>query len=417
MRPRSALRAAWATVLLLGVTLTATRASAAGFRIGNDDKHLRVSMLLQGWGSLTPEGAPDGKSLSTELYLRRMRLLFFGRVTKWVHFFVETDSPNFGKNGDTDVNMFIQDAWVEINIHPAFQIDIGMVLAPFSHHGMQGAVSLHSLDYHSALIKYPRGSHKVWRDWGVMVRGLVLKRHIGYRLALLNGVHGGAADPRNHQDWPRLTARITLNVFESESGPGTGGFFWDGLYLKKTRRGMISPRRVLSFGVSADWQRDLNVTRRLGESDPSLDTFVDFRQDYFALAADAFFDLPLTPSRLFGLSGQVNFYYYDHGNRRPLADGDSRSFYGLGPGGGEYTGYGLSSEVGFRYDQWACVVSVDWFEATKIDGPDGDHLAVYGGFNWWWRGHATTFKLQAGAARTAGGNFTPLVILQAQLLL
>jgi len=410
---------AWLLVLLalgLGAALQAPPALAAGFRIGNDDKHLKVSALLQGWGTLTPEGAPDGRSLSTELYLRRMRLLFYGQVTKWVHFFVETDSPNFGKNGDTSVNMFIQDAWVEFNIHEALQIDVGMVLAPFSHHGMQGAVSLHSLDYHAGLIKYPRGGHKVWRDWGVMVRGLLFKRHLGYRLALMNGVHGGNADPRNPADWPRLTGRLTVNVFESESGPGTGGFFWDGLYLKKTARGLVSPRRVLSFGVSMDWQRDLNVSRNVGESDPSLPSFVVSRDDYLAVAADAFLDLPLTRDRRWGLAGQLNFYYYDHGSRRNLTDGLSGSFYGL-DGGSEYTGYGFLGEVGIRYDQWEVVANVDWFDATRADGSEGDLLSVYGGFNWWWRGHATNIKVQAGATKLGGGDFQPLVILQAQLLL
>ncbi len=417
MRSTTTKRAPVATCLILGAMLLSTPASAGGFTIGDEDKNLRVAMLMQGWGAFTPEGAPDGESLGTEFYLRRMRLLFFGRITKWVHFFVETDSPNFGKDGNTDVNMFIQDAWMEFSIHEALQINVGMLLTPFSHHGMQGAVSLLSLDYHSALIKYPRGSHKVWRDWGIMVRGLFLKRHLGYRVSVQNGVHGSTADPRNPQDWPRLTARLTFNVFESESGPGTGGFFWDGLYLKKTKRGMISPRKILSFGVSVDWQRGLNVTRNNGEVDPGLDTFVDARTDYFALAADAFLDLPLTSSRKLALNGQMNFYYYDHGDRRALADGSSRSFYGLGAGGGEYSGYGFSSELGLRYDQWAGLVSVDWFNATQADGQQGDHLAIYGGFNWWWRGHATNFKLQAGATRIAGGDFQPIVILQAQLLL
>ncbi len=62
-------------------------------------------------------------------------------------------------------------------------------------------------------------------------------------------------------------------------------------------------------------------------------------------------------------------------------------------------------------------MSVDWFDAIRADGQQGDHLALYGGFNWWWRGHATNFKLQAGATRTAGGDFKPIVLLQAQLLL
>ena len=197
---------------------------------------------------------------------------------------------------------------MELNLHDALQIDVGMLLVPFSHHGMQGAVSLHSLDYHAGLIRYPTGSHMVWRDFGVMVRGLLWEDRVEYRLAVLNGVRGGADDPRNPNDWPRLTARLTFNLFDAEGGSGTGGFFYDGLYLEKKDGAVVSTRRILSLGLSADWQKDLNV---------DLDTngATERRGDYFALSVDLFWDLPLDTSRRLGLSGQVNFYYYDHGDR------------------------------------------------------------------------------------------------------
>lgn len=416
MHYRSSRTLGSAVALVLTTVICGAAPASAGVKIGNDDKNLQLSLLLQGWGAFIPEGAPDGKSLEKDFYLRRMRLLFYGNITKWIHYFVETDSPNFGKGGDTSVNMFIQDAWVEFNLHPAVQISAGLILPPFSHHGMQGAVSLNSLDYHASLVKYPRGTNKVWRDWGAMIRGVLLKDRIEYRLSVTNGAHAGAADPRNPSDWPRLTGRLTINVFESESGPGAGGFFWDGIYLQKTAEGLISPRRILSFGVSVDWQRNLNVTRALGETDPTQPTFVDRRADYVAVAADVFLDLPLIASRLLGLTGQINFYYYDHGDRRSLADGVSRSFYGV-VAGSEYSGYGLLSELGIRYREYGAIFSVDWFQAQKSDGDQGNLLSVYGGLNWWWRGHETNVKVQAGATKTSGGAFQPLVLIQVQLLL
>jgi hypothetical protein len=404
-------------LLALLLTLSAPGASrAAGLKIGDDETYLKIALLLQGWAAFSDEGAPDGESLDTDFYLRRMRILLFGQLNDKVKFFVETDNPNFGKQGDFSMNTFIQDAWVEFNLDPALQIDVGMLLAPFSHHGMQGAVTLHSLDYHAALIKYPQGSHKVWRDYGVMLRGLFLSDMLEYRLAILNGVHGGPADPRNPHDFPRLTGRLTFNLFDSESGPGTGGFFWDGIYLKKTDAGVVSTRKIASLGASIDWQKDLNVHRNVGVTDPAADDFVESRSDYWAVAADVFVDLPLSEDALLGLTGQVNFYYYDHGDRRSsLADPPSRSFYGI-QGGGEYTGYGLMSEIGLRYDAYEALLSVDWFEATKADGDEGDYLAVYGGLNWWWLGHSTSLKLQAGAAKVADGDFGFVGILQTQLL-
>ena len=392
----------WVVGILLGAGIL-SRAPAAGLKIGDDDTHVKIALLLQGWSTFTAEGAPDPDSLDTDFYLRRMRVLLFGQLNDKVNFFVETDNPNFGKQGDFSSRTFVQDAWVEFNLHDALQIDVGMLLVPFSHHGMQGAVSLHSLDYHAGLIRYPAGSHMVWRDFGVMVRGLLWAERIEYRLAVLNGVRGGADDSRNPNDWPRLTARLTANLFDAEGGAGTGGFFYDGLYLEMKNGEVVSTRRILSLGLSADWQKDLNV---------DLDGAggVEERGDYFALSADLFWDLPLDAGRRLGLSGQVNFYYYDHGDRE-------RSFYEALEGfHSEYTGYGLLSEAGLRYDAFEVLLSLDWFEATRADGNAGDLLSIYGGFNFWWLGHAASIKLQAGEEKKDGGAWRFTAHVQAQLL-
>ncbi len=398
-----------------GLLASASPVLAAGIKIGNDDTYMKIALLLQGWAAFTDEGAPDGESLNSDFYLRRMRILMFGQLTDKVQFFVETDNPNFGKNGNFAGNTFIQDAWMEYNLDEAFQVDAGMLLVPFSHHGMQGAVTLHSLDYHGALVKYPRGSHKVWRDYGIMFRGLLLDKMLEYRLAILNGVHGGVADPRNPHDMPRVTGRLTFNLFDSESGPGTGGFFWDGIYLKKTDAGVVSTKKIVSLGASVDWQKDLNVHRNVGHSDPTANNYVENREDYWAVAADLFVDIPLSEDKILGLTGQVNFYYYNHGDMTNLADGQPRSFYGLKPGS-EYTGMGIMSEVGVRYDAYEALLSLDWFDATKAEGDMGDYLAIYGGLNWWWLGHSTSLKLQLGASKANGGDFGLMGILQTQLL-
>ncbi len=392
----------WFLGILL-VSGASTPAPAAGLKIGDRNTYAKVALLLQAWSVFTDSGAPDPDSLDTDFYLRRMRVLLFGQLNDRVNFFVETDNPNFGKQGDFSPRTFVQDAWVEFNLHDALQIDVGMLLIPFSHHGMQGAISLHSLDYHSGLIRYPGGSHMVWRDFGVMARGLLFQDRIEYRLAVLDGVHGGAEDPRNPNDWPRVTARLTLNFLYAEGGAGTGGFFYDGLYLDGGGGEITSPKKILSLGLSADWQKDLNVELDAGGSGAG-------REDYFALAADLFWDLPLDAARRLGLSGQVDFFYYDHGDRRD-------SFYAAGEGfKSEFSGYGLLSELGLRYDMFELVFCLDWFEATDSDADAGDLLSVYGGFNFWWFGHSTSIKLQLGESKKDGGGWGFVGQAQVQLL-
>ncbi len=403
-------RLIWASVALLWALLGTASMARGAVQIGDDQKHLKLGLLLQGWAAFDPDGAPDPDSWDSDFYLRRLRILLYGQLNEQINFFVETDNPNLGKRGDFSGRTFIQDAWLEYKLGEALQINAGMLLVPFSHHGMQGAVSLHSLDYHGGLIRYPAGSHLVWRDFGVMLRGMVLGQMLEYRLAILNGVRGSVADPRNPNDWPRMTARLTLNLADAEGGAGTGGFFYDGLYLKQTDEGLISTKKIISLGVSADWQKDLNVTLRQTTGE------LESRADYFALAADVFFDLPLDNAKLLGLSGQANFVMYDHGDRRAYSDGSARRFFATGGAASEYTGYGMMSELGLRYDRYEVVACLDWYEATEADGDSGDLIAIYGGLNYWLSGHSASLKFQFGQTKPNGTSFGTFGQIQAQLL-
>ncbi|RME28669.1 MAG: hypothetical protein D6806_02530 [Deltaproteobacteria bacterium] len=386
------------------------RAHAVGIKIGDGEVWAKLGLLLQARADFIDQAAPDGRSMDTDLYLRRLRILFWGQLNDKVNFFVQTDNPNLGKQGDFSSRTFIQDAWVELNLLAGLQVDAGMLLVPFSHHGMQGAISLHTVDYHSAVVRYPSGSNLVWRDYGVMARGLVFDGLLEYRLAILNGVHGGSEDPRNPHDLPRLAGRLTVNVFEAEGGPGVGGFYYDGLYLRTGDSGVVSSRKILSMGVSFDWQPDLNVSfDEAGQ--------ISGRSDYLALAADLFFDLPLTGDGRLGTTGQVDFYYYDHGRLGSYSDGSPASFYSGESGCATCTsGLGLAAEAGLRYGAWEVLGLLDWFSARDTPGDQGDLLAIAGGINWWWRGHATSIKLQAGATSKDGGDWGFSGRLQIQLL-
>jgi len=164
---------------------------------------LNVGVLLQpqfqltmpaGSGEGSPGiGAPDGKSPSFDFFLRRARLMVYGSVSKELSFFVETDQPNFGKGGAYNQAMIIQDAFMTYTFAPEFKIDAGMMLVPFSHHSIEGAVGLHTLDYHAEMLRFPAGL--IFRDFGVQFRGLVADSFLHYRVGIFEGVRNGAETP------------------------------------------------------------------------------------------------------------------------------------------------------------------------------------------------------------------------------
>ncbi len=458
-----------AKAILFGVALvisiTMTHDATAAFKIGTDNTHLKIGGLLQGWITLDEDKAPDGDSWENEYYLRRMRLMFYGQISKWVNFFIETDNPNFGKGGDVSMNMFIQDAYLEINLHEMIQIDGGMILVPFSHHGMQGATSLLAIDYHTSHVRYPAGSNKVWRDYGAMVKGIFFQKWLEYRIGIFNGVHGKAAeirkdavdidgdgtvediwwkessDPRNGSDCPRLVARLTFNIFEPEGGAGAGGMFYDGIYLKMTDKGLVSSKKVLSIGGSIDWQKDLNIVlndlpslqeratatataKSQGADTALLSRTTRSSSDYIGAAGDLFFDIPLGSNKLMSINGQADFFYYNYGDRS-----DPNAYYNTSQDTKSFTGYGIMSELGFRYDRYQPLVIVDWYESeggyttnpmsgeSKHSADLGDLFGIYGGFNYWLFGHSTSFKIQFGANKANGAqDWNMSGRFQAQLL-
>jgi hypothetical protein len=322
-----------------------------------------------------------------------------GKVNDTVQFFAETDNANFGKNGDWTGDTYIQDAFVEFNLGKPLRIDAGMLLMPFSHHSFQSAGSLLGMDYRSGPVKFSSG--RVWRDAGVMFRGQLASDKVDYRLAITNGVENvqdyytvtnedlsttqvAYDDAINPADLPRMVARVNVNVFESEDGPGVGGFFYDGIYLKENENGkLVSEKKILSIGGAVDFQ---SKVVRNGED---LD-------NWMGIAGDVFWDLPWGDKK-HSVNGQIDFYSYNFGEKNAN------------------NGMGFSGEVGYRSNRVQPLVFGDWF--NYAEGDDLDFMTVGGGLNWWYLGHTANLKGQVGATRVGEGDFGVSAGIQAQLAL
>jgi len=390
---------ALAAVSTLGLALAATPANALVTVHDSDKATMKMGFLLQPQLHLMQHGTTED-GFGIDPYIRRARLMMYGRVGDNVNFFVETDNPNFGKNGDWSGHTFIQDAFVEFNLGAPLKIDAGMLLLPFAHMGMQGATSLLTMDYHGGMIKY--STSKVWRDAGVMVRGSLADNKVDYRVALTNGVENQLGtypaddgtgtgtmvetpynDALNPADLPRVNARLTFNVFESEDGAGAAGMYYDGIYLKENDNGkLISSKKVLSFGAAVDYQGNAVY-------DADGDT-----TQWMGVAADAFWDLPMGDKK-HSLNGQADFVMYNMGE------------------GHDLNGMGVFGDLGYRIHRVQPLVSVEWFDWTEHDA--ADVVSVMGGINWWYMGHTANVKFQAGASRVGDGDFSVAAGLQSQL--
>jgi hypothetical protein len=373
------------------VVLTTVPAWAYKWQI-SDDSYVGIDYLLQAQAQFTQDGAPNKEEFSKDLFVRRSRFVLLGGLTKYISFFMETDQVNWGKNGDWAAPFFVQDAFVTFKVIDEFQVDTGLILLPLTRHSFMGATSLDGVDYHLAMIKYPDGTTKVWRDAGVQLRGYIFDQKLQYRLGVFGGSQnvtlqkdtaGKAVVTSNSHDWPRFTGHLRYAILGTETD-----FFPKGIYFAKDA--------ILSVGVGADAVPD-SVLVKPAVLDPATGKVATAATigTHIGTAGDVFLDLPFDENNELVFQGALLYY----------ADGQ-----GIKTGG-----IGVLSEVGYRWQFLEPVVQFDWF---KSDGVDADYLGMRGGLNLWLLKHNASIKAEYGASKTgnlASAPFIQQVTAQVQL--
>ncbi len=349
-----------AAVLALSALVPAGSAGAVRIE-ASEDVFVDVGYLLQPYVVLSNDPAAS-PAFTSDFYIRRSRIMLGGQVSPFVSFHMETDMPDWGKGGDwSHPTFFVQDALVSFNVHEAFKVSLGMLLIPFVHQAKQGASSLHTLDYHGALLRYPAG--KVRRDNGVEFRGILAGGKLDYRVAITNGVTG------TPHDIPRFSGRLAVNLADAESG-----LFYGGTYL--------GTKKVVSFGAAFDVQPEA-----FGGADA-----------YYAFGGDFFMDVPMGANRL---SGQVDYVYYG-GSANPDA------------------GMGVMFDLGYAFGRLEPIVALDWFMPRGAASADDHIFGGHVGLNWWLVGHRANIKLDLGIVKEGGeamGDAARVMTIQTQLLL
>jgi len=349
------------TLLTLALTLACAAPAQAVKLEASDDVFVNVRFLVQPHVQFENDPLVD-PALQTHFYLRRTRFILAGQVSPYVSFFFETDQPNWGKEGDWTPEFFVQDAWVSFDLHEAFHVVTGLLLIPFVHQTRQGATSLHTLDHHAALVRYPGGSHLVWRDPGVEIRGLLANQHLDYKVAITEGV------PGNEHDIPRFSGRLQVNFFDAEPK-----YFYAGTYHGK--------KKILSAGVAFDVQPEA-----FGD-DP-----------YLAFGGDVFLDMPVGRNRI---SGQIDVVYYG-GNAHPMG------------------GFGTLFDFGVAIGKVEPIIAVDWFMPRGASSFTDHYFGPHVGVNWWIKNHAVNVKFDFGLIKAEGRTFSEtqrVWTIQTQLLL
>jgi len=258
--------------LVLSVVLSAPAFAQWQITSPDGQSSLKLGTLLQGraeWEKIGAEGTAQN------LYLRRIRLLWGGKINDRLSFFAETDAPNWGKadpasttGAKTELTVYMQDFMATWTVEDALLLDFGLLLTPGAYNHLQSAASLLALDYGPfTFAESTPLKARIGRDVGMQARGILADKHLEYRAALLQGVRGRFA-----QNSFRVAGHLSFTPFEAANS-----LFYSGTSLGK--------KKALTVGLGADAQRD-----------------------YYAFFGDAFVDYPLAGGPAVTLQGNCAMY-------------------------------------------------------------------------------------------------------------
>jgi hypothetical protein len=246
------------------------------WRITSADEKTSLTVGVLAQAQFEWLAAPDDSDAAKNIYLRRLRFIFGGKLTDRVSFFVETDSPNVGKANaagrKSEEAIFVQDAILDYTVRGSIHLEGGLFIVPVSRHTAQSAANLLGIDYGSfAFLHSEATNSRVGRDYGFQARGYVADKHLEFRTGVFSGARGaGATAPL------RYTARAVWYPLEADTG-----IFYTGTAL--------GAKKIVGVGGG-----------------------VDHQDDYTAGSVDVYVDHPIAQGRQ-NVTAQLNFTHYDGG--------------------------------------------------------------------------------------------------------
>lgn len=351
-------RSLLAITLLLGLGLASSAEAQWALESADGKSSIKLGFLAQ--LRADSEELANGED-AQNLYFRRLRILFGGKLSEKWTFFFETDSPNLGKSDASGAkntgDVFIQDFFVTYEQSTAFKLDMGLILIPLTRNSQQSAATLLASDYgpYSFLASGPTQS-RVGRDYGIQARGALAEDRFEYRIGVYDGARG-----ENAADDLRYAGRIAFSAIGTETG-----MFYTGNNL--------GAKRQLTFGLGFDHQ-----------------------DDYDALGADVFFDQPIGDSGA-AFTIQGDFIAYDGGTTFASLPEQDTTLLEVGfllPGG--------------KWQPWLQWASRDFAEAARVDEEQ-----LWVGVNYRIAKHNRVARLALGRIEPDGGSSREVVQLTLQ---
>ncbi|EIT70890.1 selenite/tellurite reduction operon porin ExtI [Hydrocarboniphaga effusa] len=274
---------ATAAVLTAACGLFAEVAQAGPvFHFGEDDQSsLQINYALQLWAENRSYTSANHEGSSTDTYLRRNRLTFFGQYNDVIGYYVQLEATGDSRGGVDDRDVFYRDAYLTFDFRDEVRFIAGRFKNTFSRENLEACLEPLTIDRSDISYTPFAGT----RDTGVAIWGNLADAAFQYRLAIMDGREGENVP----QKAPRVTARVHWSPLDPEFDYGYRGTY-------------LGTQRVFTIGAAYDYQADAAYANY---------TQLSNSKDYKAWTVDGFAEYPFS-SGTYTVSGA--YFNYSLGN-------------------------------------------------------------------------------------------------------
>jgi hypothetical protein len=318
------MKASWKPFLVASF-LVPLAAHAIKVPVPVEGVNLNLGVNVQTHVLFNENGTPDGTGWSSDVFMRRTRVVANGDVTKYFWFFFQVDNTNFGKYGNYGGRVVVQDAvaaWAPTGSSggDVLLVEAGILRIPSTRGTITNVNNNFTVDGHPDLIRGFNGNFfNANRSTGVEIRGWALNKKIGFRGGPFLGVKPSAADlGLNTKSYPLIAGLVNFNFL----GTQEGGFSYETIYFSK--------EPLLSVSLAGGYQgQAVRVPKGVS----------DFR----TASTTAFLEYPF--------SEDTEFVAMFTGYRHSMGTGSKD------------TGWGWGTDVAVRLKWLRPYASVEWFTA------------------------------------------------------
>ncbi|TMQ28111.1 MAG: hypothetical protein E6J90_00950, partial [Deltaproteobacteria bacterium] len=226
---------------------------------------IRFGVFTQLWANFTQDAFKqtngDSGAFSKNVYLRRARFFVGGNITDRMTYFMLWETANLGSptanaDGSTNKNQLtfaFNDAYIDFKINPAFSVQAGLMLIPFTRNILQSTSTYWALDVGGVSATYIAATAtSTLRDTGVAVKINAADNHFELRGMVSEGVRLGDLTPsaampptgvaRNPgKNDPRFSTFAQYNFLDPDTG-----YVFNGQYFGR--------KKIAGIAAGADYQ-------------------------------------------------------------------------------------------------------------------------------------------------------------------